>query len=234
MFSPDFNARYSAILDSERERRDAPFALGAAAIPLADGIDLAPFTLRRWALLDLIDSPLLLAASSDKHLHKLLIESLPRFAGEFALNLWPLTVQWGQNGDSGAIRAAFISAFDNLPQAVKESVAERTVAHIVGAFYDAPPGGREGKIPLASHIAYVIQRIASHYHWREYDLLNVIPLSRVWQYFRLIEISNDPDAISYNPSDIERGHLWQQAQRLAKADKAAKTINEAFLMPFRN
>lgn len=56
------------------------------------------------------------------------------------------------------------------------------------------------KAPVMSWAASVVMAIAFETGWSEESILKM-PMSRIGQYLRAIEVKNDPEAILFNPSD---------------------------------
>lgn len=229
----EFQRRFLPILNAERERREDAFLDPPCQIA---GADVLPFTLRHWALLDAIRSPLLTAADPyDSQAAELLHGYLLLNPMELARALWVMSSeqekahhdarpwQWHQQN--------FIKRLDSLFADHRQvsKAARVAIEHVQSAFADAPKGdGTARKQPLASHFAYVIHNLASHYHWPECYILRQLPLARLWQYLRLIEKANDPDVIGSNPSDIPRGQIFDE---LVQKQRAAENNHREIYFP---
>lgn len=219
-FKAEFDQRFNPILEAERERREDAFL--DAPIIIA-GIPIAPFTLWHWSLLDAIRSPLLIATSfHDTRGIELLRKVLPSFLNELAHSLWVLSrefsllhsesdvlpapgrsVQWYQQGFIRRIRDTLTDPADI------ERAANEMVDHVRDAFADVPAttdSGNGGS--TAAHHAYLVHNIARSYHWAEHHIRRELPLTRLWQYLRVIEQNNNPESSVPNPSQAAHGEIY--------------------------
>jgi hypothetical protein len=67
-------------------------------------------------------------------------------------------------------------------------------------FADAPRGGGQNGKSYTSHIAAIVDLLAQEYGWRD-DWILDMPLMRIYQYVRRIQMRNTPGAIMFNRSD---------------------------------
>ena len=200
----------------EREQRELAFI--AAPGPVVAGQRLAPFTLRQWSLLQLVDSPFLslCASEPDPEITELLPAYFRIRQDLLVQALWLLSEEYHRPSDKrpvGYRQARFIrQCAEAIRPDLKEVIAS-VIRYITSAFADAPPSSprdsSESVNPLAAAEAYIVHRLAAGYHWSESAIL-ALPLPRVWQYLRLLEQAADPDRHIVQGSDVARGRYTEQ------------------------
>lgn len=95
-------------------------------------------------------------------------------------------------------------------------VLRRIDEYMTDTFQDAPGGSGRG--PVASDwsgIAAIVDQLASAYHWREDDILQ-IPLKRIFQYGRIMRRREDPKAVFFNRRDEVRGAWLRDRNKQAQ------------------
>lgn len=203
---------YREAIENETRAREEAFIDSPEFIC---GIEVLPLTLQRYALLNGIGSPFLCAVREPD-------------ATDMALFLWVLSPQYDRamrlrgalemlSARLGAlafwwVRYRFIRRLRQL-NAMK--LRRAIQAYLDAAFLDAPGGG--GKQRAAGYwsvLAKLIADIASEFNWSEQEIGNV-RLSRLWQYYRILQKRHNSDLILFNPSDRIRG-AWLAAQQPQK------------------
>lgn len=224
-FLSEYQARFKAVLDREQERRSDAFLDAPLDI---SSVPIAPITLRHWALMDATRSPLLIAtAFHDSRGIELLRKFLPEYPESIAHALWmfswqysdlvrsrPITPQparsvaWHQDQFIRAVKAEWRTN-DSI-----RAASDALIDHVQNAFADLPEQtvssstGLNPNPSVAAHTAAIVHGIAKNYHWPEEYIIRELPLVRLWQYLRLIDRGNDPEAPVCNPSDGEKGRIY--------------------------
>lgn len=77
--------------------------------------------------------------------------------------------------------------------------------YVEEAFLDAPGGNSASgnTIPYFSGIAATVVHVGLRLHWTEKAILR-LPLKRLWQYLKAIEMETMPNPVLWNPSDAVR------------------------------
>jgi len=219
----EFQRRFIPILNAERERREDAFL--DAPLEIA-GVDIVPFTLHQWAMLDAIRSPLLMASDAhNEQTAELLQGYLAIHPEALAQAIWVMSSEFRNCPQSARPiqwhRENFIRRLDDTftDRAQLREASLLTIEHLRAAFADAQSGEAVAGQSFASHLAYVVHNIASHYHWAERAIIHDLPLARLWQYLRLIDKASDPESVGSNPSERQRMEIFEDVQRQARAEQ---------------
>lgn len=141
--------------------------------PVIAGIQCDPLTVRKFAMLSEGGSPFVCGGAI-----------FPEHVAQF---LWVMSQEFCFDL---ARRDAFIkriAAFDY--EATRAAIAD----YCETAFFDASRNESEGKEPVASFMAQLVDRLASEYGWLPADVLDM-PMGQVLQLLRLIQLRHDPKA----------------------------------------
>ena len=85
---------------------------------------------------------------------------------------------------------------------------------ILDTFQDSPGGsGNALSVPSVHWAIYLIGVLARSYGWSAVDTL-AMPVSQALQFLRYIQVTNNPKAVLFNPSDRVRGE-WLAKQNQA-------------------
>lgn len=232
----NYQREFEAYLARQREARTDAFCEFSPLIVL--GEPLHCFTLHHWTLLDLIDSPLLLACGIDPGdealIERLCREWLEVNPAQLGLSLWLLSDEYFHRHRTPGDRPLawhqdrFIRRVgERLTDDLLKEAAALVWRHVHGAFFDAPPPSRRrgsgSGVPLACPAAEIIHSVATQYGWSAAEIRFGMPLAQLWQFVRLIAKSADPERHVIQRSDIFRGHLqseyelemaaWERRQR---------------------
>lgn len=169
---------YREAVEKESAARDAAFIETPRTIC---GVDVLPLTLHHLVLLSFVRSPFIVGGVPD--------------GGSVVQFLWITSPQF-KPSDINA-RDVFIADCRKLP--FVEAVTG-IKAHVDAAFSDFSVPSGPSAASIASHAAYLVDAMASEYHWSEQEI-RTMPLARIAQYIRIIRRRNDPKAIFVNPSD---------------------------------
>lgn len=173
------------------EREDADRREAFVQAPeMVCGIDAAPLTLERVALLESVGSPFMVGGVPEP--------------GDVALFLWVISPGY-RPGDARA-RDRFIRRCRRLPYA---QACVEIESYVSAAFADAPAGRAGEHRPVAYWAAAVVDALASEYGWVD-DAILRLPLRRLWQYWRCARRRHDPKAIFIDRSDKVRGEWLRQ------------------------
>ena len=174
---------YSEAIRKENESRDLAFLNLPQSVC---GIDIGPFTLRKYILLEGIGNPFVCGGNI-----------LPAHVAQF---LWILSPGWvagnGSERDTFTRKVSLIK----YSRAVKEIMELCEVT-----FQDSPSYRGAGfSVRIVSGAASYVDILASEYGWSENTVLDM-PIARLFQYVRLIQKRHDPKRTFINPSDKVRG-----------------------------
>lgn len=198
---------YREAVVREQIARDEAF-IGAPEIVC--GVEVRPFTLRDFALLDSIGSPLLYDASTADETDLGLFFWIVSYQYQRAIRLRGLLERVSNTLARvvfGLTRYRFIRRLRHL----RSDIAHRSARdYIDAAMMDAPKGGKaDGSPSYWGTVAGVVGILASAFGWAEQDVLD-LPCKRVFQYVKIARKKLDPGAVLFNPSDKERSRYVRE------------------------